>query len=429
MNILMLTNVFTPHVGGVARSVEAFTEEYRKLGHRVLIVTPKFEDMPENEEGVLRVPSIQRFNGSDFSVPVPIPGFLNAALEEFKPDIVHSHHPFLLGDTALRVAAVRKLPVVFTHHTLYEWYTHYISDGSPTLQRFVADLVIGYCKLCDAVIAPSESIAAGLRAQGVDTRIRVVPTGVDIELFAAGDGRAFRTAHDIPADAFVVGHLGRLAPEKNLGFLAGAVATFLKAQRHAHFLVAGSGPAADDIEQLFTEHGVADRLHRVGQVQGQQLVNAYHAMDVFTFVSQSETQGMVLTEAMAAGVPVVAVDASGVREVVDDRHNGRLLATEDRAEFVAALEWIALLPASERRALRDAARQTAETFSMPRCAARALSLYESLLPGEHVHPDESDSLWATTLRLLDEEWKIMATKAKAVGAALLKPDSANELPR
>ena len=110
MNILMVTNTFTPHVGGVAKSVAAFTETYRQLGHRVLVIAPEFENMPENETDVIRVPAIQNFNGSDFSMRLPIPGYVFASLDEFRPDIVHSHHPFLLGDTALLVAASFDVP-------------------------------------------------------------------------------------------------------------------------------------------------------------------------------------------------------------------------------------------------------------------------------------------------------------------------------
>src|SRR3990172_3888517 len=126
MNIVMFTNTYTPHVGGVARSVEAFSGAYRRRGHRVLVVAPEFADQPQHEEDVVRIPAIQNFNGSDFSVVLPVPGSLDDVLDAFKPDIVHAHHPFLLGNTAVRVARFRELPLVFTHHTLYEQYTHYV---------------------------------------------------------------------------------------------------------------------------------------------------------------------------------------------------------------------------------------------------------------------------------------------------------------
>ncbi len=134
MTFSMCTNTFTPHVGGVARSVEQFTDQFRQRGHRILVVAPEFPDIPAKESGVLT--AVQHFNGSDFSVPVPIPGMLHAALDRFRPDIVHSHHPFLLGDTVLRISASRNIPVVFTHHTQYERYTHYVPGDSELLKRF-----------------------------------------------------------------------------------------------------------------------------------------------------------------------------------------------------------------------------------------------------------------------------------------------------
>jgi 1,2-diacylglycerol 3-alpha-glucosyltransferase len=120
MNILMLTNTFTPHVGGVARSVQGFTEEFRRRGHRVLVAAPVFKNTPKDEQDVVRFPAVQYFNGSDFSLPVPAPVRLVSLLRRFHPEVVHSHHPFLLGGAALCIAAARKLPLVFTHHTMYD---------------------------------------------------------------------------------------------------------------------------------------------------------------------------------------------------------------------------------------------------------------------------------------------------------------------
>ena len=132
MNILMMTNTYLPHVGGVARSVDSCATWLRSRAHRVLIGAPRFEGAPRREPGVVRIPAIQHFNGSDFSVPLPITRALHRAVERFRPDLVHSHHPFLLGDTALRIAAEFDLPIVFTHHTLYERFTHYVPLDSPS---------------------------------------------------------------------------------------------------------------------------------------------------------------------------------------------------------------------------------------------------------------------------------------------------------
>lgn len=422
MKIAMFTNTFSPHVGGVAHSVSWLAEDLRKLGHRVLIVAPEFAGAPEAEPGVIRVPAIQNFRGSDFSVPIPLSRSLDAELEKFKPEIVHSHHPFLLGGTALRVAASHDLPIVFTYHTRYELYGHYVSQDSPTLQRLVLTLALGYCELCDAVIAPSESIAQFLDDHEVSTPVTVIPTGIDPAAFRNGDGGKLRSRLGIPADAFVVGHVGRLAPEKNLEFLARAVAIFLARTDRAHFVVAGQGPSAEPLQRTLSEAGCAGRTHLLGTVKGDQLADAYASMNVFAFSSHSETQGLVLAEAMAASVPVVALDAPGAREIVSDGRNGRLLAEDaDGEQFAEALAWIASRAASESGSLQRAARRTSDRFMRRKCAKRVLDLYMHRLARQPAVKSVQESTWQKTVRELDNEWKIIRNIAHAVGEAVLAP--------
>ncbi|MDH3980199.1 MAG: glycosyltransferase [Gammaproteobacteria bacterium] len=428
MNIVMLTNTYLPHVGGVARSVAAFTVEYRRRGHRVLVVAPEFDNQPADEIDVVRIPAVQHFNGSDFSAVLPVSGLLTETLDAFRPDIVHTHHPFLLGMTALRIARYRELPLVFTHHTRYEEYTHYVPLDSPTLRRFVIELATRYANLCDQVFAPSESMAKLLRERGVEAPISVEPTGVDMARFAQGDGADFRAAQGIPADAFVVGHLGRLAPEKNLEFLAMAVAGFLKSAPNAHFLLVGEGPSASAIRAVFEHKGVIERLHHTGILKSPELMDAYHAMDVFAFASRSETQGMVLTEAMAAGVPVVGLDAPGVREVVRDQRNGRLLGEETVEAFADALQWVVTLPPERLQQLRRSAVQTAEDFSLPRSADKALGCYEALCAKVFVARPQEYKEWEHLLHLIKGEWDIIKGMAGAAGAAFSEPESPDPKP-
>jgi len=418
MNIVMLSNTFTPHVGGVARSLEAFTAEYRRRGHRVMVVAPQFSHMPTDETDVLRIPAVQNFNGSDFSVVLPMSGLLSRTLDEFQSEIVHAHHPYLLGMTALRIARYRGLPLVFTHHTLYEQYTHYVPGDSPTLRQFVIELATQYANLCDQVFAPSESIASLLHERGVIAPIAVVPTGVSMERFARGDGAGFRASMGIPHDDFVVGHLGRLAPEKNLTFLAEAVAALLESDTAAHFLVVGKGPSEADIHRIFERRGLSKRLWLVGVLEHPRLADAYHAMDAFAFASKTETQGMVLTEAMAAGVPVIALDASGVREIVQDGCNGRLLGEETRDAFCDALRWVAHVDSAQRSALSRAALETAHAFSLPRTADKALACYEALKSKALLVPraDENER-WENLLHLIKAEWDIVKSVTAAAGSA------------
>jgi 1,2-diacylglycerol 3-alpha-glucosyltransferase len=421
MNIAIFTNTFTPHVGGVARSVEAFVAEYRKLGHRVLVVAPEFANMPEHETDVVRIAAIQNFNASDFSVALPIHDQLSTLLDSFAPDIIHSQHPFLLGMTALRTARYRQLPLVFTHHTLYEQYTHYVPGDSSAMQCFAIELATRYANLCDQVIAPSQSIAELLQQRGVTTAVEVIPTGVYPQQFATGDGDKVRRQLAIPPDAAVIGHLGRLAPEKNLEFLARAVANVAVDSDAVHFLVVGAGPSEQVISDIFAKAGVSDKLHMTGVLQQQSLVDALHAMDIFAFASGSETQGIVLTEAMAAGLPVVALDAPGVREVVRHGVNGMLLHDKTLTAFSAALREVIAAPAERLAALQQGARQTADSYSMPRSAKKALTCFTALQQSQSAtFRPQSDG--EDVLAWVKAEWDILCSLAgagsTAVGSAL-----------
>ncbi len=437
MKICMFTNTYLPHVGGVARSVSFFTEDLRAMGHDVLVVAPTFPNEGDEEEKsaeisndedmVLRVPALQNFNGSDFSVRIPLPFIIDEKIDEFAPDLIHSHHPFLLGDAAMRAAKYRDLPLVFTHHTLYEKYTHYVSSKSDAMKRFAINLSTEYANMCCRVIAPSESVARMLRKRGVETPVEELPTGVDIRFFANGSGDNFRQELSIPQDAFLVGHLGRLAFEKNLDYLTQAVVEFLKNHPNAGFLVVGSGPSEEDILEIFEENGVSDRLFMAGKLTGQALSDAYHAMDLFVFSSRSETQGMVLVEAMAAGKPVIALDASGAREVVEDGENGRLLPAETPAEEFAETIKEAAEDPDLLKKWADKAFETSRHFSREVCATRLLGIYVETIKEHDASKGKEDlDIWDDLLRSIKVEWELLSEKAAAV-AGIMKSDDAQEV--
>ena len=422
MKICMMTNTYLPHVGGVARSVSTFAHEYRKRKHRVLVVAPTFEGTPASkrtESFVERVPAIQKFNGSDFSVRMPMAAALSDRIDDFNADIIHAHHPFLLGDTALRVAANKNVPVIFTHHTLYEDYTHYVPFDSPTLKEIAINLSTYFANLCDGVIAPSESLAKLITDRGVTSPVRVVPTGIDVAAFARGDGARFRRSHEIASEVFVVGHVGRLAAEKNLNYLAEAVALFLKGEPEARFLVVGTGPAEDEFKKLFEDRGVADQLILAGKQTGPALHNAYAAMNGFAFSSKSETQGMVLAEAMAAGLPVVALDASGAREVVQDEQNGFLLPSDAPATVFADRLGRLKKDSALRESFTKKARITADLFSQGRCAEQALAFYADIQRATRRQRLLNEaSPWGTLLHRINVEWELLAGKASVVAQAV-----------
>ncbi|MFN0128996.1 MAG: glycosyltransferase [Verrucomicrobiales bacterium] len=418
MRIACFTNTYLPHVGGVARSVATLEAACRSRGHDVRVVAPDFENA-QPAPNVLRVPAIQNFNGSDFSVRLPIPSVIREYVENFHPDIIHSHHPFLLGDAALRESWKMRRPLVFTHHTLYERYTHYVPLDSPALKRAAIQLATEYANLCDQVIAPSASIAEMLRERGVETAIEVIPTGVDTAFFAAGDGARFRQRLGLDAAADVIGHVGRLAREKNLMYLAEAVALRLRDDLSSVFLLVGDGDVREEAAAVVrSATGDSRRVVVPGKLIGQDLADAYAAMDCFAFASQTETQGLVLAEAMAAGCPVVALDGPGVREIVQHGVNGYLLAGHaPPAEFAAALRRFAEDTEVASHCSAQA-RQSALAFDTDRCLTRLLACYERLVRSYRATTPPDPLSWDRLLASLEIEWNLIVEKWAAAAAAM-----------
>lgn len=227
----------------------------------------------------------------------------------------------------------------------------------------------------------------------------------------------------------MAGHIGRLAPEKNLLFLTRAVTSFLKARKEAWFLVAGTGPLEKEMKDYFTKEGVLDRVRFAGILQGHDLVNAYAAMDVFAFASQSETQGIVLVEAMAAGTPVVAVDANGVREVVQDGVNGRKLSIEDQDSFASALAWYADLPEDKRKIMSRNARKTARILSLEKSTEKLATVYASIIQQKAAWEVPEEGSWQSAVRRIGAEWKLLGTMAHAAGTAFVGADSLEDKPQ
>ncbi len=420
MHICMFTNTYLPHVGGVARSVHTFSQDLQKNGHEVLIIAPTFAetDTEDTEDDtVLRVPAIQNFNGSDFSMRIPVPFYIDERLDDFQADIIHSHHPYLLGDAAFRAARRRRLPLIFTHHTLYEEYTHYVTGDNDNFKLFAKNLSTMYANLCDQVVAPSKSIADLIKKRGVTTPVTEIPTGVDTRFFSSGDADVFKKAYHIPKNAFIIGHVGRLAPEKNLVFLAQSVAKSMKKSADTFFCVAGDGPDKQKIADIFKESNLSDRLILTGNLTGRDLAHAYQAMDIFVFSSQSETQGMVLTEAMAAKTPVIALDAPGVREVVENKKNGLLLPADAREEYFSQSICDTVSDPEKLCAWQQSAWQTAQNFSRETCTRELLDLYTFTISHGHENTRAAETEaepWDTFLLAIRSEWDLFTEKAQSI---------------
>lgn len=427
MTLVMMTNTYLPFVGGVSNSVRTFADSLRARGHRVVVVAPGYgqqRDGDSAERDIVRVPSTRVFTKGPFAVSLAVQSELVEQVRSIAPDLIHSHHPFLLGDTALRTAAALDVPLLFTYHTRYEHYTHYVRQNSTTMKRLAVEIATGYCNMVDCVIAPSESIRQLLVQRGVERPLAVIPTGVDTAHFAAGDGEGFRRRYAIRDDAFVVGHVGRLAREKNCRLMAEAVLRFVRENPDTLFVLVGKGDEREAIETAFREAGLPHHLLPLGVLQGQDLVDAYHAMNAFLFASRTETQGMVLAEAMAAGVPVVGLDAPGVREVVQDRENGCLVAQETPDALADGLAWIKQRLVEDTDELRSRCRTTAARFEREKSVDALEDLYLQWLRRHAEQASQPAALFPNLASRIEREWDIWSNRVAAI-QALMKQENAS----
>lgn len=377
--IAFFTNTYRPFVGGVAMSVDLYQRYLKSLGDRVVVYAPEYDDATTDGEELRRLPAIRHFNNTDFSLPLPLSfkPIMDFSDETF--DIVHVHHPFLLGEMGLRLARQNRLPLVFTYHTQYEQYTHYVPVTKETAVRTILRHTVDFCNMCDLVIAPTHDMARMIAARGVQTRIEVLPTGIELARYGEADRLALRREIGIAEDAPLLIHVGRLAKEKNLIYLMKACLLVLQGEPKAHLAIAGDGKIRDELERMASDAGEPGRrIHFLGSRTGPDLINVYCAGDLFVFASKTETQGMVIAEAMGAATPAVALDACGIRDVVRDGVNGRLLPADADEETFAQATLDSLKDKTRLAAWREGARQTARELDMTLLARKLHELYMSL---------------------------------------------------
>src|SRR5215831_4107488 len=346
MRVALFTNNYLPFRGGVTTAVETLRLGLERLRHPTRVFAPAACPPVADPPWVFRYPSMPAPTYPGFSLALPFSQRVHAVVRAFAPDVVHAQHPFLLGPAARRFARRLGRPLVFTYHTRYEKYAHYV----PLPERVVAALAVRLsCRFAvssDLVIAPSERIATTLRERGVAAPVAVVPTGVPLDHFSPDDRTTARRKLGLPADGLLCLYVGRLDREKSVDLIIDAFGSIADAVSDARLSVIGQGTHEVVLRRRAEASPARDRIHFHGGMAREMLPPHYQAADLFLFASETETQGLVLAEAHACGLPAVAVRASGVDEVVHDGETG-ILTKADVREFADAA--IGLLLDRERR--------------------------------------------------------------------------------
>lgn len=375
----MVSDVYFPRVNGVSTSIQTLRQALAEAGHESVLVAPDYP-AATGESGIVRVPGwpIPR----DPEDRLMHPRALAAALDALDPadfDLVHIHTPFLAHRAGVRWARRHGLPCVETYHTLFEEYFHHYLPFLPKTWLAAAARMISR-KECDgvsAVIAPSSAMKQALLAYGVTSPIHVIPTGLRMADFAACDGAAFRARHGISPARAVMAYVGRVAFEKNLDFLLRVTDAVRTRLPEVLLVIAGEGPARASLERTVAKRGLADNVRFVGYLERRtELPACYCAADVFVFASKTETQGLVLLEAMALGVPVVGLAEMGTKDVLQEGQGCRI-APDDVAGFARVLAPL-LADRAATRALGAVGKTYAATWNEARMVEAVGVLYQNL---------------------------------------------------
>lgn len=386
MNLLLLSDVYFPRVNGVSTSIRTFAESLSRMGHHVTIVAPDYGEasgQAEHDGGpyeVIRLPARKIFFD-------PEDRLLRAsALREVLPllagrhwDVIHIHTPFRAHQLGVRLAKRTGRPMLETYHTYFEEYVAAYLPWlpAPLLRLFARRASRKLCHDVDHLIVPSQQMVEVLDGYGITTPRTVLPTGIDLREFTGGSGERFRDTHGIAHDRPTLVTVSRLAMEKNIGFLLQVVQRLVAEFPTLLFIVAGEGPDAERLKKLAGRLGLRDNVRFIGNLDRRTtLLDCYRAGDVFVFASPTETQGLVLIEAMALGVPIVSTAVMGTATVLRGARSARISAEHVDA-FATQVTQLLRDPAA-RAELSAAGPLDAQAWSTDGLMARVVALYARL---------------------------------------------------
>lgn len=375
MKIGIFTDTYLPETNGVVTVIRLMEQGLRREGHEVYIFAPTYpsKDETRSRAEVYRFPSVRFIYYEGMRVAFPSNRRALKAIPDL--DIIHSHDPFSLGLLALWASKRYSIPHVHTYHTFYAEYRRYLPPAIRPSRKMAERMSRAFCNSCDAVIAPSAQMGRELQRYGISRPIYPLPFGVDEEEFARQPSWDVREALGLPEQDLLL-YVGRLGIEKNLDFLLRAFRRLRALRPEARLIIAGNGPYRPALERSVAGLGLQESVIFTGYLPREKLIDLYKQATLFVFASKTETQGLVLVEAMMAGLPPVAVGMMGVLDVVTPGETG-LLVGEDEEEFARAC-LVLLQDGPERRRLGEAARRWALAQSARASTSRLLEIYRAV---------------------------------------------------
>jgi 1,2-diacylglycerol 3-alpha-glucosyltransferase len=382
MRIAFFTNSYKPSISGVVTSINLFRKGLLENGHEVSVIAPEYADYEDEEPYVFRVPAIDFSQRVDMTLALPWRGSLQRTISGIKPQIIHSQHPLVMGNLGAAFARQLKVPLVFTFHTLYEEYAQKYIKFMPELAGMVMDEVVErYLQHCTHIIAPAASIRNLIyRKYDIDVPVTVIPSPVDLAKFEQLEPDKIRAKLGL-AGCEILLYVGRLSEEKNLTFLINTFALLAKKRSNSRLVLVGKGVDELDLRRTVEKLDLKQQVIFTGPVPYDEIPHYTAAADLFVFPSKTDTQGLVLVEAMAAGTPVVAVEADSSREVLS--HGGGILVPGEVDSFASTIEQLL----DNRERLHDLSRealQIAQRYDIQTAVDRLVNAYKAALADQAV---------------------------------------------
>jgi 1,2-diacylglycerol 3-alpha-glucosyltransferase len=382
MKILFISDVYFPRINGVSTSIRTFVLQMQNLGHEVHLIAPDYDVVTEDEAWIKRIPARSiYFDPEDKLMKYGEAVKLLPALEQEKYDIIHVHTPFVAHYLGLKLAAQLNIPCIETYHTFFEDYLHHYLPWMPkSIARGIARMISKrQCNAVDAIVAPSNPMLDVLRKYGVNVLSEVIPTGLQDSSFAAADGQAFRLKYGIPLDRPMLLYVGRVAFEKNIDFLLEMTKLLAEKRPDVLLVVTGEGPAEASLHKLAKTLEIEKNVQFIGYLDRNKELNAcYESADIFVFASKSETQGLVLLEAMAQATPVVAIAELGTASILIEG-KGALIAPDDTTQFAERVHQLLLNPEHRFELGNRAKNYALDKWTATLQAQRMIKFYEEII--------------------------------------------------
>jgi glycosyltransferase involved in cell wall biosynthesis len=364
-------------MNGVVVSIDTFKEEMEKRGHQYFIFAPRTKKYIDKEKNIFRLPSIALPKQNYYPIALtPFAPWVDETVKNLNLDIIHCQHLFSMGSLGLKIGRKQHIPVVYTYHTLIAEYNNYFPFFDKVIKNFIISRSKNFCNECDQIITPSEAMKLVLYKYGVRKPIEVIPTGIKTENFKKINSHLFKAKHNISENEKLLLYVGRLAEEKNLKFLFKAFKK-VREKHQTRLIIVGGGPQENEYKKLCYDLKINEYVLFTGYLKKEETEQMFGIADMFVFPSITDTQGIVITEAMAAGTPPVAVAKMGPANIISPGKDG-LLTDLTLEDFSGKIGYLLKNP-SVLKKMSSNALKTAKKYSSENCATKMEKLYHNVL--------------------------------------------------